>query len=186
MALVKQEENDIESDDAWMAFWTNQETDAATVKLEQEKPSMATLESDYEESCDKSAINDDTYDVKKESGETINKGKVERTERKMNCKRYKGKKLKENLSIESWEERLMNAPVSSAVANVCAYQCPKCKSKMIARDSLTMHFKRLHSDFKKGKYNDYLIKIVAHQCRICSKKLLCDKRVILGHVKNVH
>ncbi len=193
MALVKQEDENgvMESGDAWMAYWANPETDAATVKLEEEKPSLPDLESDSEESCTESVITDDAHVAKKEIGEPVNKTKAERKERKMNHNRdatreKKGKKAKDDWCSQSLEERLMNAPVSTAVANMCAYQCPNCKSKMIARDSLTMHFKRLHSDFKKGKYNDYLIKIVAHQCSICSKLLLCDKRVILSHLLKVH
>ncbi len=187
MALVKQEENDIESGDAWMAYWANPETEAATVKLEEEKPSMANLESDYEESGDESVINDV---VKKESGNTINVAKTVGKASKMNHNRYvkreKGKNVKDNLAFESFEKRLMNAPVSSAVANMCVYQCTKCQTKMIARDSIYQHFRRFHAGFEKGKYNDYLIKIVAHQCSICSMKILCDKKVILSHISTAH
>ncbi len=113
MALVKQEyeNNDMESGNAWMAYWANPETDATTVKHEEEKPSMDNLESDYdEESCDESATDDDAHVVKEEGAKTINKTKFERKETKMDQYRdakreNKSKKSKDIWSSQSFEER---------------------------------------------------------------------------------
>ncbi len=86
----------------------------------------------------------------------------------------------------SLKEALVNAPRSETTLNLCKYQCPKCRSFYMSREILSRHFKKVHAFLDQGCFNNYLVKIIAHKCKICSKVLLCDRTTILSHVKYNH
>ncbi len=82
---------------------------------------------------------------------------------------------------------LESAPESDTVADMCEYQCRKCDKKFTRRSQLYKHFKKtLHADSKRIYYANYLVKVTAFRCRICSRKILCDKETIARHLKSEH
>ncbi len=86
-----------------------------------------------------------------------------------------------------WKEALFQASVSDIIDNLCSYQCPKCKVIYITGCSLIRHFKRTkHVIFKRGNLKNYLTKITAYKCQICSMRVLCDKAVMKDHLRDRH
>ncbi len=86
-----------------------------------------------------------------------------------------------------WTEILKHARVSDTVDSLCRYQCPKCEVTYATRGSLCRHFKKTkHVTLSEICVNDYLIKITAYQCQICSQTVLCDKEVIRLHLLHKH
>ncbi len=69
------------------------------------------------------------------------------------------------------------------IGNFCRYQCPKCDNMYSRGAAFRTHMSR-HSVKESMYKREKCIKIiVTHQCKICSKLLLCDKQVIIGHVR---
>ncbi len=92
-----------------------------------------------------------------------------------------------NDSKQLWKKDLLNASVSNTIANLCEYKCPICESTFASRISMSYHFKKSqHAQVSQGKVNNNLIKIVAHKCNLCLKKVLCDKTTILNHMRQKH
>ncbi len=89
-----------------------------------------------------------------------------------------------------FKKALEQATVSDCVENLCKYQCPKCMRNFVSRGSIGEHFKKTKHlpvmGAKQVERNDYLTKIIAHECKICSKKILCDRDTILSHMRNKH
>ncbi len=77
---------------------------------------------------------------------------------------------------------------SEIIGNFCSYKCPKCGKTYKSLTSMRMHgrtSKKCPSiNFEYLK--DYLKKMVTYNCKICSKVLLCDETVVLGHCLKVH
>ncbi len=87
----------------------------------------------------------------------------------------------------SWRKTLECAPLSDSVKSLCKYQCPKCKEVYSGSTNILKHFsKSRHVIWKRGELNNYLIKIVAHQCHMCHKKLLCDYTTLYSHFVSSH
>ncbi len=95
---------------------------------------------------------------------------------------------KRRLSLKTLRD-LENAKLSDTVQNLCKYQCPKCYKIYKSSDSLCLHFtKTKHVLLSKGtsKTTDFLIEIVAFQCTMCYKKILCNIKNIVSHFKHTH
>ncbi len=95
---------------------------------------------------------------------------------------------KTRLSLKSLRD-LENAKLSSTVQNLCKYQCPKCDKIYRSSDSLSLHFtKTKHVLLLRNISNtsDYLIEIVAFQCNLCNRKILCNTQSIVHHFRKNH
>ncbi len=93
----------------------------------------------------------------------------------------------QSLSLQPWRKTLESAVVSENVESLCEYQCPKCRKVYSESSNLSKHYtKTSHVIIKRGELNNYLIKIVAHQCHMCDKNLLCDSTVLSSHVVKHH
>ncbi len=93
-----------------------------------------------------------------------------------------------NCTEQSWkasmQERIIVAPVSDSVGNLCQYRCPKCHTIYSLWDSLYRHLKETrHALPTRTIKSNTLVKIVAHNCFICSKKVLCDRPSIRNHLR---
>ncbi len=95
-----------------------------------------------------------------------------------------------NDTKRAFEESLENANVTDKVANLCQFQCPSCNETFSSKKDFSRHaLSSKHiilSRGKKSKANDYMIKTVAHKCKLCDKKVLCDKSAISNHVQYNH
>ncbi len=93
---------------------------------------------------------------------------------------------KSNRSV--WQEAMENAPISDEVANLCRYKCLQCDIKYETKCNLYGHFSRnIYKQHRpKGHLSDCATKIIVHKCRICSTLVLCEKSMILDHLRNVH
>ncbi len=73
------------------------------------------------------------------------------------------------------------------IGNLCRFACPRCKK---TTKSLSV-LRRWHSDhqlkcsfpIKYNTWEEFAIKVVTHQCGICSKIILCEKDFILMHAR---
>ncbi len=90
---------------------------------------------------------------------------------------------------KSFENKLEKASVSKDVLNKCKFKCPDCQVEYGTRDTFYKHLNKMqHAPmvYQSKSANDCLTKIVAHVCQVCQKKVLCDKREILAHVRVLH
>ncbi len=159
MALVKQEDSkeSFESD-IWLSYWSNQDQSVKEEEVEQRVSNIKIERKD----------NDDSEMLLPKRG-------TEQTKKK---RKSKPKDLTESLE---------NATVSKSVASLCQFQCPMCGVVYRASTSLSRHFKNSKcSPGSKVYVYNCLNTIVAHQCGICTQKVLCDKAVIQGHLKSRH
>ncbi len=91
-----------------------------------------------------------------------------------------------------WQEVIESAAVSEKVENLCLYKCPTCKSVVKSRRLLGEHLRQTkHATTIRGgqganSLNIHLIKAVMHECKICHKKILCDKHIIKMHIRINH
>ncbi len=90
-------------------------------------------------------------------------------------------------TTDTFTESLENAPASTVIANQCQYNCTKCNQIFHSKYSILKHFKQtMHVIPFKVNLKDYLKKTVVHECKICSKRILCDKTVIKAHLRSAH
>ncbi len=160
MALVKQEDGNDITDyseiDAWLFKGSNHEIE---VKSEDVKPTIKTKT--------KTLFTIETHNKLSE--------KAHKTRKEIKCQE------------DQWKEAIENAPVSDLVKNLCIYQCPKCNGVFKSARNFYKHLSiTKHKAGLCGKINQFLFKTVAHICGICEKRILCDKRYILQHIKNPH
>ncbi len=182
MANVKQEsvESDCEGiSDAWLAYWSNDKK----IKKEEEEVNEFSVKDELEDSDnDKENDNLDIISVNSGSKKSLCRARSA----KRSCRRREAKSENSN-DLTLFEKELKNAPLTNKVENLCKYQCQICNNIFIERSSMSRHFKKTnHALVTQGSLNNYLIKIVAHNCHLCSKRILCDKITIISHLKNAH
>ncbi len=85
-------------------------------------------------------------------------------------------------STPSWDKALEKAPVSKRVGNLCEFQCPNCEKIIMSRGGFLKHIKHTRHAHASSLMN-YLIKAVAHKCKICHKLMFCDIYQISSHVR---
>ncbi len=94
---------------------------------------------------------------------------------------------KENSNI-TWRDMFPQAKVSEKVDNLCVYRCHTCGKVFLARQSLGFHLKKTNhgaankTEKRMEDLDAYLIKLVQHKCKVCSKLILCDRQMIRMHV----
>ncbi len=165
MALVKQENDtdvmDDSDNDTWLLKWSNPEVE---VKSEDIKPTIK--------------IEVNNTESKTLFTTEFNNKFSEKTRKSRN---------KNGNQVHQWKEAIKIAPVSDLVTNLCMFQCPKCNGVFKCRKSFYKHLHQTkHTTVLRGSINNFLIKIVAHKCGICEKKILCDKATIQSHIKSGH
>ncbi len=86
--------------------------------------------------------------------------------------------------IKFLERHVSTAPFSKTVANKCQFTCNACSYTNSLWSTFKNHLSRTgHGPFK---VQQYLTKIVLHQCHLCDKKMLCDKHHIQRHISGIH
>ncbi len=89
--------------------------------------------------------------------------------------------------IISWEKAIEEAPVSDEVHDLCKYKCQKCHKTLPPKYKISLHIRKTQSCFAwRPELNKCLTKVVAHKCKICFDRILCDKLVIFQHLKYKH
>ncbi len=102
-----------------------------------------------------------------------------------NEKVHRSNKISNNkkVEMEKNDNSLENSKVSEELGNLCKYKCPTCKQVYNSAGSLRKHFlDTRHADLSRKALNSFLTKIVAHICKICSMKVLCDKMALYSHM----
>ncbi len=129
--------------------------------------------------CDKKVIQ--TH-VKMHNIKTINKY-LKMMEKKIPPRnKYSNNK---KVQMEKNRNKIEEADVSKEVGNLCRYQCPTCKHIYESSGGFRKHVLHTwHIDLSKEPSSSFLIKVVAHRCKICSKKVLCDKITLNSHMSN--
>ncbi len=99
---------------------------------------------------------------------------------------------KEKYSDNTWKDAIRHATNSDKVENLCKYECPTCDKVFMSRSHLADHLRRsrhapANNERKNLKcLNIYLTHAVMHECKICHKKILCDKHIIKMHIRINH
>ncbi len=69
-------------------------------------------------------------------------------------------------------------------ANLLTLRCDKCKTVLRSWKRMQNHLKKCKNN---STINDKIImQTIWHECKICKKKILCDKSLIMKHLYNVH
>ncbi len=205
MSLVKEEyDSECESSygDKWLSQWANPEEE--TIKEEEVDSKEALMEitdGTSAKDCLEKHVKQERMEVVENlkrfsSSKTRNKhyeeskddSHEEHKETKTSKRAVKSKKMSNHSThLAKIETLLEKAEVIDKVENLCKYQCPKCAAIFKSRTAIYQHFRSSkHADTSKRIINECLTDIVAHMCRICSKKILCDKTIIKNHLFNCH
>ncbi len=79
------------------------------------------------------------------------------------------------------------------VGNLCIFKCPLCLASFNSLDTFYRHntrdlVRRKKCNLKNAKnhLHKYLLEVITHKCKICSKLLLCDTSAILKHTLSNH
>ncbi len=202
MTSVKQECEDamVCNDDNWLSYWANSEK---VVKVENIKPTNMKSELLQEESINKrnligkgDKLENRKRKVKKDCLTTNacyrikyrqDAGKI--TEGEKENVKIKNLEIKASKKLQqSFESALKNAETTDKIANLCEYKCPKCNFTTSVRNTLYSHINRNKHESSEDQsgFNKYLTRIVAHECNVCSRKVLCERAFILRHIKYCH
>ncbi len=182
MVTVKKENCiDAVKSDAELFSWTNPKCEV--FKEEDRKPDLPQIESDDDYSVsdgesDEDILNNKIFDLDDKSKSVENEGKIRR-----DITGNKGLPISKPSLYHSWVEALEHAPVCNYVSNQCEFQCTKCPLVFTSRGYLYRHLRKIHVGQGMKDFKKYLVKIVAHKCQICSKKVFCEKMSISCHVK---
>ncbi len=78
--------------------------------------------------------------------------------------------------------------ITDEVGDLCRYKCRKCGKDYQSMCSLQHHLKKAQhwQERSSGELSGSRIKTVWHQCRICAKKILCEKCNVQKHLKKCH
>ncbi len=207
MALVKEEyDSDSESSngDKWLALWANSEEETIKKEEVESKETLMEITDDIseEDGLEKPVKhermkgdiveNSKSFTSSKTRNEYNEEGKEDthevQKETNKSKRKVKSKKVSNNsMHLAKNESLLEEAEITDKVENLCKFQCPKCAVIFMSRTSIYQHFRKTkHADTSKGEIYEYLTDIVAHKCRICSKKILCDRTIIGNHALSSH
>ncbi len=73
------------------------------------------------------------------------------------------------------------------IGNLCIFKCPKCKGTFTSIDWLSKHArKRCKVSVNHDNVRKYVTKVVTHKCKLCSKLVLCDGKLLATHFLSKH
>ncbi len=89
---------------------------------------------------------------------------------------------------KSLKDAIEEADYSDRIGDLCEFQCPNCSKIFKSLQTVRKHFKKtMHVLLSRSNTTyDYLSKIVAYKCLVCSVKVICDKRALTSHLHNKH
>ncbi len=187
MSEIKVEDStESATNDAWLSYWSNPKIEVKKEE-EEEKPDLATIQSEKPGKRNyrllgPKVLHKTLENVEGADCEAMEDDKSMPLLRKEDASTNQGFANKDELKIA-----LEHASVSEKVADLCEYQCPKCERLFKSRSNLCKHFRESkHATGFKGCVNNYLVKIIAHECSVCSQKILCDKTTIVAHISKRH
>ncbi len=82
---------------------------------------------------------------------------------------------------------LKKLELSENIDNLCVFSCKICNQ--ISHSSNAFYNHRLRTGHNANTYQSvtkFLIKGSSYKCKVCSKLLLCDKKLIFSHMKDAH
>ncbi len=82
------------------------------------------------------------------------------------------------------KEKAKSDTFSYEFANLVIYKCDKCDETFHGWSFLLKHLKKCQNKTHFDK--KYIFQKVMHECKICKKKVLCDKRFIMSHIRGTH
>ncbi len=75
------------------------------------------------------------------------------------------------------------APISAKVDNLCRYKCKKCDQTFATKLTLKSHLRKTkHAEDSPFNPNNYMILLIVHKCKICSKRIICETEIVRDHV----
>ncbi len=175
-------------EDAWLSYWANPEKiikEEGDGKIPEIKHELE--HSDPEDEDAMSELRQMKSKRTRSQKEILNQHSDSGTKQRKSKKSTSGDQCSLDETSPWLKKALEEASVSDRVSNLCKYECPQCHAVYSCRESIYYHFKRTqHVTFTNDDYNKYLNKVVAHLCHICHKKIKCDQKDILYHVKSKH
>ncbi len=81
----------------------------------------------------------------------------------------------------------LGVPLSEKVSNLCLFTCPKCKEEFKGWNNIKRHVTQKHHrphNIFMTEVDSLISKTIAHNCKICSEKVLCDSAFITRHLAN--
>ncbi len=88
---------------------------------------------------------------------------------------------------KSREDTLRSLKTSKFIGNLCVFKCPGCNMTFKTSSGLKVHrWKKKHNDGTSEPMTTWVINGFAYKCEICSKLLLCDRKIIKVHMKDSH
>ncbi len=202
MSQVKEEKVKIEAcmEDAWLHYWSNANEEREE-KDTKEHLVMAKGESkDINDSADEK-VTKDKDGIRSHTLITANgdkkqiscTGNGEKTAGKYSQpkqvqEKRKSGALKRSTMFILKQRALERAAVSETISNLCEYQCPKCNKIYLTKNTFNRHLKKTQhaTNSVLGSVINFMIKIVAHKCFVCKKRLVCETVVIREHLKKSH
>ncbi len=187
MAKVKCEQEEPSTENyEWLKEWTEPEDAKGDFKLEND-----IIDSDYE--------NNQKLKVAKSHGPTCtrdalldNVGKSKdlqsSIEECVSRKNVKKRPSKETLKIDLLIEKLCKgATISGKVFNMCIFQCLKCGISLNAWKALMEHMAKVcFQKLTMTEVDRYITRAICHVCKVCSDKILCDRTMIIRHLRTKH
>ncbi len=79
----------------------------------------------------------------------------------------------------------------NVIGNFCTFRCPGCKNVFYSFTAFSDHWnpkvrKTCQELQDTVEWRTCIEEVVTHKCKICSKLILCDKGIILMHVRGIH
>ncbi len=209
MRKMKQEEQEGGKDDMWLRENVEVKEEDIKCKIEQVERCNRKLDvvlsqdEQMQDSAKSEEDEDEVMIIKKgsetEEAELAKHGQEEEEpDKEMTDSTRVAKLQKTNLkdifnkddAVPTWKEAIRLATISDKVENLCRYKCPKCDWTFVSRSQLAYHFgKTLHvnnNNKTRNCFDMYLIHAVMHKCKVCSKRILCDKHMINMHIRSCH
>ncbi len=193
MASVKQEcdSDGMDIDDNWLLEWSNNraqdliKTEELTIKSEVKDNAQTEMGNISRKTGKRQVKRKNVLKGHNDANKLNNKN--ERTKIQLANKKENASKIKiRNVSVP-WKKALKHAKVNDAVSNLCEFECPECKNIFKGKQQMYTHLSvSKHASSTRRPVIHYLKKIVAHECRLCSKRILCDRSTIWDHLRFSH
>ncbi len=85
---------------------------------------------------------------------------------------------------KSEERKIPNSSITKRYLNLCVFQCDKCKAELSSWDHMRIHLRSCKGIMEFDKC--YVVKAIIHECKLCERRMLCDKYAITQHIYKAH